>query len=67
MIGDILKNLRKEKGLTQNELSQIIGITRTTYAGYENNKHEPDIKTLTKIADYYKVSLDYICGRYKNQ
>jgi transcriptional regulator with XRE-family HTH domain len=63
MLGDNLKTLRKEKKLSQTEISKIIGIAQTTYAGYENNKHEPDLRTLKKIADYYRVSVDYLIGR----
>lgn len=53
----------------QNEVSQIIvacelNIARSTYACYETGKNTPDIYTLIKIADYYKVSLDYLVGRY---
>lgn len=65
MIGDVLRNLRKERNLTQQQLSDILGIAQTTYAGYENNKHEPSLEILIKLADYYKVSLDYLCERYK--
>lgn len=63
MIGENLKRLRKERKLSQAEISKILGIAQTTYAGYENNKHEPDLKTLLAIADYFMVSLDYLFGR----
>lgn len=59
-----LKELR-----IQNEMSQImvacdLGIARSTYACYESGKNEPDVYMLVKIADYYRVSLDYLVGRY---
>ena len=60
-----LGELRTKANKSQQELSEIIGVAQTTYAGYENGKREPDIQTLIKIADYYKVSVDYIIGRYK--
>lgn len=66
MLSDNLKKLRKQKELSQKDLSKILGIAQTTYAGYETGKHEPDLKTLTKIADYYMVSIDYLIGRYRN-
>ena len=56
-----LKELRKSKGLTQDELASSLNIQQQTYGKYELNKREPDIQTLCKIADYYGVSLDYLC------
>ena len=56
-----LKELRKQKNLTQVEISKILQITQRTYAGYELGQTEPTIDTLKKIADFYNVSLDYLC------
>ncbi|MGM0421418.1 MAG: helix-turn-helix domain-containing protein [Bacillota bacterium] len=55
-----LKKLRKAKGITQNELAKILGLAQTTIANYENNSRFPNQETLTKIADYFAVSLDYL-------
>lgn len=60
----VLKELRKSKNLTQNEISKEINITQRAYSFYETGKREPNIDTLIKLADFYKVSLDYITGRY---
>ena len=38
-------------------------LQKQTYQNYELEKREPDIETLKKLADYYDVSIDYICGR----
>ena len=38
-------------------------MARTTYRNYENNEREPNIETLVRMADFYKVSLDFLCGR----
>lgn len=57
-----LKELRKEKGNTQAEIAQIIGITRAAYTNIENGKREPDIDTVLKLASYFDVSTDYIYG-----
>ncbi|WP_010250240.1 helix-turn-helix transcriptional regulator [Acetivibrio cellulolyticus] len=43
MLNENLKKIRKEKGLTQVQLSEILGIAQTTYAGYETGRYEPDI------------------------
>ena len=56
-----LKELRKSSGLTQNEIAKILNITQQSYNGYETNKYEPNLKTLCQLADYYGVSLDYLC------
>lgn len=64
MIGNTLKLLRKKHNLTQDKFSNILGIAQTTYAGYETNKHIPDIFILIKISDYFNISLDYLTGRY---
>ena len=59
-----LVQLRITNERSQAETAKLLEIAQTTYAGYETGKHEPDIKTLIKIADIYNVSLDYIIGRY---
>lgn len=63
-----LKELRKQKGLTQEEFGNIIHVNKMTYNGYENENREPSIEILCKIADYYNVSLDYLVEReYTNE
>lgn len=54
-----LKFLRKKKGLTQESLSEALGISRSKLAGYELNINPP-IETLVKISDYLRVSLDIL-------
>ena len=49
--------------LTKKETAKLLGIEEKTYANYENEITEPKIKTLIAIADYYNVSLDYLCNR----
>lgn len=61
-----LRSLREKKRLTQEEAAKRIGIARPTYANYEAGNREPDIETLIKIAEFYKVSLDYLVGRTDN-
>jgi transcriptional regulator with XRE-family HTH domain len=66
MLPDTLKALRKEMKKTQAEIANMLGITRQGYAKYENDLGEPDNATLTKLADYYGVSTDYLLGRTDN-
>lgn len=61
-----LKELRKENKLSQYDLANIISTSQQNYNRYENGKVEPDLKTLIKLANYYNVSLDYLCGRQWN-
>ena len=62
---NVLIKLRKEKGLTQQQMADMLNITQQAYGHYESGKRLPDIKTLVKIADFYGVSLDMLTGRYK--
>lgn len=60
--GKILKNIRKEKKLTQKNVAQILGISTSCYAGYEQGYREPDLTTLKKLAILYDVTSDYLLG-----
>lgn len=66
MLGERLVELRKQKGLTQEEFSSSLNISRGTYAQYEIERRQPDYDTLKKIADFFKVSIDYLLGRTDN-
>lgn len=61
-----LVELRLQHDLTQEEVAQIINTARSTYNGYETGRSEMDYTTLIKIADFYKVSLDYLFSRTDN-
>ena len=58
-----LKELRTEKGATQKEVAEFIGCSPLVYSRYEREEREPDIDTLCRLADYFKVSLDYLVER----
>ena len=60
-----LKELRKKNHKTQEEMAALIGVTRGAYGNIENGKREPDFKTLSKLADYFGVSVDWLIGRDK--
>jgi transcriptional regulator with XRE-family HTH domain len=63
MIHIRLAQLRKEVGLTQNELAKKLNITRSALSLYELGKRDPDTETLCKIAGFFGVSVDYFVGR----
>ena len=61
-----LKELRELKKLTQKKVADDLNIPYSNYNKYELNKVTIDIDTLIKIADYYDVTLDYLCERKCN-
>lgn len=63
-IKDILIEERKKRGLTQAEVAKILNIGRVAYTLYETGKNVPTTDNILKLADLYKVSTDYLLGRY---
>ena len=61
MIGDRMKILRGNR--TQEDIANLIGVSRSRYSHYENGRSEPDLAMLEKLADSYQVSIDYLLGR----
>lgn len=57
-----IKKLRISKGDSQNDLSNLLGLSQQTISSYENNTREPDIKTLITLSNYFNVSIDYLLG-----
>lgn len=49
--------------MTQADISKEIDISLNSYRRYERNEREPDAPTLTRMADFYGVTLDYLVGR----
>lgn len=58
MIGDNLKLLRKQRKISQEELAKELGLTRSSYSGYENGVAEPNLQTLLNISEFYDLPLD---------
>lgn len=63
MIGDRIKEERLKKEMTQGELGKAIGVSSSAIGMYEQNRRQPDIATLIKIANYYSTTTDYLLGR----
>jgi len=62
MIYERMKDIRTYFGNTQKELADILGVSRSTYAGWENGLDAIILPKLNDFCNYYGVSLDYICG-----
>lgn len=58
MLKDKLKAQRKSLGLTQQQAADLLNVTRQAISNWENGNNYPDIPTLIKISDLYKISLD---------
>lgn len=58
-----LKELRNERDLTQQEVANLIGVTKSSIGLYEIGDTIPDIKTLYKLTDLFEVSADYLIGK----
>lgn len=58
-----LRELRKQKGVSQVELSKVIGVAQPTYSGWESGKFQIDDENKIKLADYFGVTVDYLMGR----
>lgn len=63
MFSNVLQQLRKEARLTQDQISDALGIPKRTYGSWERNERQPDFDMLCKIADYFNVTTDYLLGR----
>lgn len=62
MFGQNLKKLRARRGLKQRDIAAALGIDRKQLSKWENERTEPDMRSLCLLADYYGVSIDYIVG-----
>lgn len=63
LFGDKLRELRKKKQITQKELALILKLSESTIGMYERNERQPDYDTLNRIANYFKVTTDFLLGR----
>ena len=56
-IGQFLRECRKEKGITQEQLAEMLGVTNRSVSRWENGSNLPDLDILIEMADYYDVEL----------
>ena len=66
LIGERLLDLRKDAALTQDELADILNTNKHSISAYERGKNEPPDSMKIAIANYFKVSVDYLVGLTDN-
>ena len=62
-----LKDLREDRDMRQADIADFLGIKQTVYSRYERGYQNVPLEHLIKLADFYKVSTDYILGRTNNK
>nr|MBO2495053.1 XRE family transcriptional regulator [Clostridia bacterium] len=67
MIGRKIKELRLKKGITQEELAKVLGVTTSMVGMYETGARKPSYEVLNKIARYFNVTTDYLLGLEEQQ
>lgn len=58
-----LRDMRENHDLTQTQVAALLGIQQTVYSRYERGYQTIPLELLIQLADYYKVSVDYLLGR----
>lgn len=62
-LSDRLKKLRQSMNLPQEQLARLLGVDRSTISSYESNMRQPSLDTLSRMADVFGVTTDYLLGR----
>lgn len=57
-----LRKLRTFRGISQQQLADVIGTSQQSINKYENHSVEPDIQALIKLADFFETTIDYLVG-----
>ena len=63
LIGKRIKDMRLEKGMSQQVLGDMIGVTKVSICGYENGTRTPSLETFCILADIFETTTDYLLGR----
>ena len=62
-IGEIIKNLRLERNISQQKLASEIGVSQKAIDYWERGINEPKASYIVRLADFFEVSCDYLLGR----
>ena len=65
--GSNLERIRKDRKISQAKLGTVLGLTQQMISSYEKDLSSPNIEVLTKIADYFNVSIDTLIGHVVNK
>lgn len=65
-VAERLRHLRESVKLSQVKMAEVVGVKQSSLNRYELNQASPTFETLTRYADYFDVSMDYIFGRTDN-
>lgn len=57
-----IRDIREDNDLTQQQIAEILGTSQTMYARYERGANELPIRHLIRLAEYYRLSTDYLLG-----
>lgn len=66
MLGENIQKLRKSFSISQVEFAKALGVTKQCVSNWENSYIQPSLDMLVKIADYFKVSTDFLLDRTQN-
>lgn len=58
-----IAELRKQKNLSQRQLADLLGTSQANLSRWEQGLNEPSIMECWRIADFFEVSIDFLCGR----
>lgn len=63
MVYSRIRNLREDRDLKQQDLADYLNCSQVCYSRYENGQRDIPLETISKIADFYNVSVDYLLNR----
>ena len=63
ILGTQLRLIRLKRDFTQDKLAKLLGISRPAYSHYENGTRQLSLESLLTLADFYDISVDWLCGR----
>ena len=60
---DRLRKLRERRGISRATMSELCGLSKSMISKYERGERQPTLEPLIELADFFEVSMDYLCGR----
>lgn len=66
-LNTVLKKLRKERGMSQEEIAKDLNISQRAYSYYETGERQPSIELIIDMAEYFQIPIDLLVGRYEKK